>query len=153
MRKHQIVIGLLFTGLLLPSASESRQAPAAPPATGMTVFLYYKDIESAVRFYRDVLGLRATVDKGPIHVFQLTPSTSIGLVDSKTARGGASRPSVDKPLTVTFVVDDIDAWYQYLVKRGVSIPRPPRVSSNLNVAFFLFNDPEGYELEVMSWQK
>lgn len=142
----------------------SRQSPANEPRVqnegnrvthpavgGMTVFLYVTDIDRAVQFYGTTLGLRSTVDKGPIRMFELNPSASIGLVDAKTARGGADRPSKDKPLTVSFVVDDIEGWYRYLVARGVAIARAPRDSSNLKVRFFLFTDPEGYELEAISW--
>ena len=149
---HTAVI-LLTSVLSLPSDATSQATTPRPEASGLTVFLYVQDIEKAVEFYRSVLGLPAVVDKGPIHVFQVTPNTSVGLVDSKTARGAANRPSVNKPVTVTFVVDDVDVWYRYLLDRGVTIARPPRDSSNLNVRFFIFNDPEGYELEVMSWRK
>lgn len=141
------------TSVLEGSFESSGQASTQrhPPVTGMNLFLYYNDIDKAVEFYRDTLGLRATLEKGPIRMFEITPTFAIGLVDAKTARGGASRPSKDKPLSVAFVVDDIDGWYRYLVARGVAIARPPRDSSNLNVRVFLFTDPEGYELEVISY--
>lgn len=129
---------------------QSPPTPSHPPVAGTTIFLYVSDIDRAIEFYGKTLGLRSILDRGPIRMFELGPSSAIGLIDAKTARGAAARLAKDKPLSLALVVDDIDRWYEYLKGRGVAIARPPRDSVNLNVRVFVFTDPEGYELEVIT---
>lgn len=95
-----------------------------------------------------MLGLRQTLDLGWVTIYALSPSSSVGLVDGAS---GALRPSGDKPVMVSLVVDDVDRWYEYLKSRGVVISQPPSDSTRVRVRSFSFKDPEGYTLEVFKW--
>lgn len=120
----------------------------APPIAGQVTFLYYQDLPRAADFYGRVLGLRQTFDLGWVKIYALSPSSSVGLVDGAS---GALRPSGDKPVMVSLVVDDVDRWYEHLKSRGVAIGKQPSDGSRVPVRSFSFKDPEGYTIEVFKW--
>ncbi len=131
------------------SASLSAQppAPGRPAALGVQaniVFLYYKDIPAAQRFYEDVLGLTLTVDQGFAKIYRVSPTSFIGLVDESQ---GLHRASDTKPVTVSFVTRQIDQWYDYLVSKGVKMRGPLRDATRHPTRGFVAYDPEGYFLE------
>ncbi len=139
---------LCLTGALAdPALAQTRPTP---PIASQVTFLYFEDLERATRFYGTTLGLQATLDLDWVKIFQLSPTSAVGLVD---AENGVHRPSASKPVMLSLVVDDVDAWYAFLRERGVEIPTPPRDSAKVHVRSFGFRDPEGYTLEVFSWQE
>ena len=113
-------------------------------AQATIVFLYYRNPERARRFYEDVLGLTLTVDQGFCRIYRISPSAFIGLVDEAH---GLHRAADDKPVTLSFVVDDVDRWYQELVERAVPIHSPLRDAARHPTRGFVALDPEGYFLE------
>jgi len=133
------------------AAAEAAVDPAAgalPPIAGQVTFLYFNDVQAAARFYGETLGLAKTFDLGWVKIFKLSPTSSVGLVDGQS---GAHRPSAEKPVMVSLVVDDVDRWYAYLKGRGVEIEEPPSDGTRVRVRAFAFRDPEGHSLEVFQW--
>jgi predicted enzyme related to lactoylglutathione lyase len=124
--------------------------PSPPPISGQVTFLYYNDLPRAALFYGKTLGLPAKLDLDWVKMFQVSPTSLVGLVD---ATSGTHRPAEAKPVMVSLVVEDVDAWYAYLKGQGVEIARPPRDSERSGVRAFGFKDPEGYTLEVFAWLK
>ncbi len=121
-----------------------------PPVSGQVTFLYYDDLAKADRFYGEVLGLEKTFDLDWVKIYELSPTSSVGLVN---ATGGAHKPSADKPVMVSLVVDekDVDAWWRYLKSQGVDVGDAPGIGGGGNIKAFGFEDPEGYTLEVFAW--
>jgi catechol 2,3-dioxygenase-like lactoylglutathione lyase family enzyme len=118
-----------------------------PPALGVqanVIFLYYKDIPAAQRFYEDILGLTLAVDQGFAKIYQVSPTSFIGLVDESQ---GLHRASEAKPVTVSFVTDQVDEWYAYLVSRGVKMRGPIGDARRHPTRGFVAYDAEGYFLE------
>lgn len=118
-------------------------------------FFYYKDLESAASFYRDVVGLEATMDVDWVKIFQVSPTSSVGLVQD----GKGFHPAADdKPAMLSIVTDDVDAWYQRLVDADVTILKAlPPVGSPTDpdrapVRGFIAEDPGGYTVEFFAWQ-
>ena len=116
-----------------------------PSIEGLITFLYFNDLEKADRFYREVLGLELTIDQGFARIFRLQGESYIGLVDGKK---GSIKPSNDKPVMVTLLVPDVDAWYQHLTICGVQTRSPPKDDPQTKTRYFMFQDPEGYVLEI-----
>jgi lactoylglutathione lyase len=114
-----------------------------PPRASL-VFLYYRDLARAQAFYADVLGLSLVVDQGFCKIFQIAPSSFVGLVDEAQ---GLHRAAEQKPVTLSFVVDDPDAWHAHLVAGGVPIHRPLADATRHPTRGFVAIDPEGYFLE------
>jgi catechol 2,3-dioxygenase-like lactoylglutathione lyase family enzyme len=147
---HRLTL-LALTGLFTVAAALPAQSPPPPPgrpgALGVQaniVFLYYKDIPRAQRFYEDILGLRLAVDQGFAKIYQVSPTSFVGLVDEAQ---GLHRASDTKPVTLSFVTREIDAWYDWLVSRGVRMRGPVRDATRHPTRGFVAYDPEGYFLE------
>jgi hypothetical protein len=63
-----------------------RPAADAPPSiSGQVTFLYFNDLDRAAAFYGKTLALRKTFDGGWVKIFALSPTSSVGLVDSSWA--------------------------------------------------------------------
>ncbi len=125
-----------------PAAPTGR--PAALGVQANIVFLYYKDVPRAQRFYEEILGLRLAVDQGFAKIYQVSPTSFVGLVDEAQ---GLHRVSDAKPVTLSFVTREIDAWYDWLVSKGVKVRGPVRDATRHPTRGFVAYDPEGYFLE------
>ncbi len=115
---------------------------------GLITFLYYKDLEKATRFYEEVMGFELTVDQGWAKIYRVTDGAHVGVVDESR---GYHRASPTKPVMVTLVVPDADAWYQYLRGRGVETLSEPHDVEELGLRAFLLEDPEGYVIEIQKF--
>ena len=126
-------------------AQETRVTrPATLGVQANIVFLYYKDVPAAQRFYEDVIGLTLAVDQGFSKIYQISPTSFIGLVDESQ---GLHRASEAKAVTVSFVTEQIDEWYAYLRSKGVKMRGPVGDATRHPTRGFVAYDPEGYYLE------
>lgn len=105
------------------------------------VFYHVSDLQRAVGFYRDVLGLRfvsgddvARFDLDGV-LLELVPAAAMGM-------GGNAR--------LCFRVDDVDAALAILRSRGVATTAAQRKSNGILAAF---TDPDGNELCLWEYAK
>lgn len=115
---------------------------------GLITFLYYNDLEKAASFYEDVMGFEPTVNQGWAKIYRVTDGAHIGVVDEKR---GYHRASAAKPVMVTLVVSDVDAWYRHLRDKGVETLNEPHDIEELGLRAFLLEDPEGYVIEIQKF--
>jgi catechol 2,3-dioxygenase-like lactoylglutathione lyase family enzyme len=108
------------------------------------LFLYYRDLDRATAFYRDILGLELTADYGMARIFRVADESYLILVDAAKGMHTADEP---KSVALALLTDQLEAWHTYLATRGVSPGRPfaPRPGSAHDG--FVVKDPEGYLLE------
>jgi lactoylglutathione lyase len=143
---------LLLVCALAPLARAQAPAPpTAPPGrfqAGIT-WLYYRDLPAAMRFYERVMGLTLTVDQGWAKVYQVSPTSFVGLVDETR---GMHRASETKPVALAFVTDRVDDWHRWLVSQGVKVRGESKDSANLPIRGFVALDPEGYTLEFETFR-
>lgn len=118
---------------------------SVPDVESLITFLYYDDLEGAARFYEDVMGFEKTVDQGWAKIYRVAGKAHVGLVDGSR---GYHRPSPSKPVMITVVVDDVDAWFIYLKRKGVETLSEPRDHEEIGIRAFLLKDPEGYVVEI-----
>ena len=149
MNLRRVLAAVLFLGFCVSSAgrAEEKAAPRRPEKLGVKatlVFLYYKDTARAQRFYEDVLGLELVIEQAFTNIYQISPTSFVGLVDE--ARG-MHKASEKKAVTLSFITDEIDEWYGYLVSKGVEMRGPLGDSTNHPTRGFVAYDPEGYYLE------
>jgi uncharacterized glyoxalase superfamily protein PhnB len=91
------------------------------------------------------------LDQGWIKYFALNDHAQLGLVD---ASRGSIKASEDKPVLLSFVVDDPDAYYQRLKEAQYEKPVPePVTREDIGIRVFIFEDPEGYKLEFQKFLK
>ena len=122
----------------------SRNRPNELNLQANLVFFYYKDIPAAQEFYENVLGLELVVEQEFTKIYQVSPTSFVGLVDEKR---GLHRASESKAVTLSFITEQIDEWYQYLLRKGVKMHRPLHDATAHPTRGFVACDPEGYFLE------
>jgi len=119
-----------------------------PSVEGLITFLYYKDMERAARFYGEVMGFELAIDQGWAKVYKVADSACVGIVDEKR---GYHKVSPTKPVILTVVVSDTDAWYQHLKGKGIVTLNEPHDVEELKLRAFLLYDPEGYVIEIQEF--
>jgi catechol 2,3-dioxygenase-like lactoylglutathione lyase family enzyme len=108
------------------------------------VFLYYKDLSSARDFYANTLGLEMVLDYGFAKLFRISKTTYVGLVDEQKGMHKTTEP---KTVTLSFVTEEIDEWYTYLMDKGVEMRGEVGDATRHPTRGFVAFDPEGYFLE------
>jgi len=110
-------------------------------------FLYYRDLPRAMRFYEGVMGLTLAIDQGWSKIYRIAGAAHLGLVDE--ARG-MNRWQEKKPVQVCIRVPDVAAWHAYAT--ALALPGLSKLFRNdqLGIRAFVFEDPEGYQIEVQS---
>ncbi len=110
-------------------------------------FLYYRDLGAAMAFYERVLGLDLAIDQGWSKIYRVTDGGYVGLVDETR---GSHRAHPVKPVQVCIRVADVDRWHAWVETQEVEGLRAPRSNVELKIRAFVFNDPEGYQIEIQS---
>ncbi|HMO08568.1 MAG TPA: VOC family protein [Paracoccaceae bacterium] len=127
--------------------------PPAPADMAIT-FLYVRDLAAAAAFYERVLRLPLAIDQGWSRIYALTPGlpagqgAHLGLVDE--TRGMHRAQAGDKPVQVCLRVPDVAGWHRWCAGQGVMALSPLWTNRELRIAAFVFDDPEGYQIEVQS---
>lgn len=116
--------------------------------------LYTRDIEAAMRFYGDVLGLTETFrtprEGTPSHVEFRAGDFTVGLGTVEAARqihrvdAEPGRPAG----SLVLWSDDVDADYARLAAAGVPVLQPPHGTGNSN-RNALLRDPDGNLVEIV----
>jgi predicted enzyme related to lactoylglutathione lyase len=120
--------------------------PDAPNELAIT-FFYYRDLPAAMRFYEDVLGLSLAIDQGWCKIYRICPSAHVGLVDETK---GMNKWTPDKPVQLCIRVPDVDDWYAYAQDKELNNLSKLFVNDEIGIRAFVFNDPEGYQIEMQS---
>ena len=110
-------------------------------------FFYYRDLPAAMRFYEDVMGLALAIDQGWCKIYQICPGAHVGLVDETK---GMNKWAAVKPVQLCIRVPDVDAWYAYDQHKALAKLSKLFVNEQLGIRAFVFNDPEGYQIEMQS---
>lgn len=121
--------------------------PIGPSLTRVgQIFVNVKDIDRAIAFYRDMLGMK--------FLFQAQPA--MAFFDCEGIRlmlGVADKPELDHPASIIYYkVDDIERVYEVFKARGVEfIVKPHLVAPMPTYDLWLadFRDSEGNLLALM----
>ncbi len=120
-----------------------------PPGLGFKstiTWLYYKDLLNMQNFYQEVLGMELVADQGWTKIYRSSSTGFIGLVDE---RRGMHQFSEKKAVNVSFILKDIDGWFNYVHKHQPFELRSEEVSTGPEGKYraFVGYDPEGYFME------
>ena len=111
------------------------------------IFVNVKDLERAIAFDRDMLGMRFLFTAPPGMAF-------FECGDIRIMLGRADRPEIDHPASIIYYkVDDIEKVYEVFHARGVEfIVKPHLVAPMPTYDLWLadFKDSEGNILALMS---
>ena len=124
----------------------SEQTPSPPSRIGQ-VAITARDVPRAVRFYRDVLGLR----------FLFQPAETLAFFDCGGTRlmlSAPEKPEYDHPASILYYeVADIAAAHEALSSRGAVFEGEPHLVARLpdhDLWIAFFRDSEGNPLALMS---
>ena len=108
------------------------------------VAINVRDVQRAVEFYRDVLGLR--------FLFQIPNSAFFDCGGLRLMLGTAEKPEFDHPASILYYkVDDIHAAYASLQAAGVQTEDAPHLIARMpdhELWMFFLRDPEGNLIEI-----
>lgn len=110
-------------------------------------FIYVRDLPRAMEFYERVLGLELAIDQGWSKIYRIAGQAHVGLVDETR---GMQKWAERKTVQVCLRVPDADAWYVWIASQNVEAQSEMFNSKELGIRAFVFNDPEGYQIEVQS---
>jgi len=110
-------------------------------------FFYYRDLPAAMQFYEDVLGLCLSIDQGWSKIYEICLGAHVGLVDESK---GMNKWAAVKPVQLCIRVSDLDCWYDYAHSVGLDNLSELFVNNEIGIRAFVFNDPEGYQIEIQS---
>lgn len=113
-------------------------------------FFYYRDLPTAMQFYEEILGLSLAIDQGWCKIYRICDGAHVGLVDEKK---GMNKWTAVKPVQLCIRVPNVDDWYAYA--RASELEGLSKIFDNetLGIRAFVFNDPEGYQIEIQSAQR
>jgi len=138
-----ICLGIMFSGCSRPRIEETVTAEL-PDIQANMVFFYYRDLDRAVDFYHNLLGLTQVLDYGFAKAFRISETSYICLVDETKGMHDASEP---KTVTLSFITEEVDGWFRYLQDNGVEMHSPLGDATRHPTRGFVALDPEGYFLE------
>ena len=116
---------------------------------GLITFLYYEDLEKASDFYKDIMKFEQVMDKDWVKIYKISGNSHVGLVSGER---GWHKPGPEKPVMISVMVPDADAWFKYLKEKGIKTNREaPNESDELKMKGFLLWDPEGYVIEILEF--
>jgi predicted enzyme related to lactoylglutathione lyase len=119
-----------------------------PSVDGLLTFFYYKDMARAGEFYEKIMGFELVQDQKWAKIFRVADNAYMGCVDGNI---GYHKHDPTKPVMLTVIVDDPDAWYQHFMENGIEPLDKPHDDVELNMRIFLLKDPEGYVIEIQKF--
>jgi catechol 2,3-dioxygenase-like lactoylglutathione lyase family enzyme len=145
-------------------SAKAAPKPVAPTPAGdgkLTfnhAMIYCKDVERAMRFYRDLLGFKMIEDfryeNTPVYARLRAPGGD-GTIALHQAGPGASL--VSEGVRLYFEVRDLDDFCRKLIQKGFYITQMPRMMP-WGWRHAYLNDPDGHEISLywageMRWKK
>jgi len=120
-----------------------------PSLNGIVTFFYYENLAKATEFYEKIMGFHLVQDQKWAKIFKVKDNAYMGCVDGNI---GYHKPDPTKPVMLTVIVDDPDAWYKHFRENGIEPLDEPHDNEELNLRIFLLRDPEGYVIEIQKFK-
>lgn len=112
----------------------------------MLSFIYTDDLASASAFLGNTLGFPLALDQnGRCHIYEVAPNAYLGVCTNRPT-------SADPAVTISFVADNVDGFYEEMSKKGVAFDAPPAFSKSFNVYSAFFRGIGNYRFEVQEFR-
>lgn len=119
------------------------------------VNLYTADIETGLRFYRDLLGFEETfrtpTEGAPEHVELTLNGFGLGLGTVQAAKNvhGVDASPGSPAMVLVVWTEDVDKAFEQLTSAGTPVVQPPHDTANNN-RNALLRDPDGNLVEIVA---
>lgn len=119
------------------------------------VNLYTADIETGLRFYRDLLGFEETfrtpTEGTPEHVELTLNGFGLGLGTVQAAKNvhGVDASPGSPAMVLVVWTEDVDKAFEQLTSAGTPVVQPPHDTANNN-RNALLRDPDGNLVEIVA---
>ena len=108
------------------------------------ILLFVANPSKSAEFYREVLGLKSIEESPTFAMFPLQDGVMLGLWSQYTAE--PSVKSLPGAMEIGFPADDVDALYEFLGKKGVTIIQKP---TDMDFGrTFVFIDLDGHRIRI-----
>ena len=111
----------------------------------LITFIYYKDLQKGMEFYGTTLGFPMEIDQGWCKIYRLSEAGYLGVVDETR---GMHKSHPIKPVQICLRVPNVVEFYDYCRAVGVDELSEMFEGQELKIKAFVFNDPEGYQIEI-----
>lgn len=143
-----LLVGLIFNVTAFTAVSASERGPSI---AGGVPFFYYNDLPAAVDWYKNKLGLKPVTEEDWVVIFELTPTSFIGLVN---ATGGSLKPAADKGALLSIETAELEAWWDKLKDvEGINMIHGIEEGASGMIEEFRMHDPGGYIVEFFRWSE
>jgi methylmalonyl-CoA/ethylmalonyl-CoA epimerase len=127
------------------SASITTSDSARPIRVGQ-IAINVNDLQRAIAFYRDILGLT--------YLFEIPQAAFFRIGETRLMLGTAEDPEFDHPAsTLYYQVDDLDAAHRALVEKGAKVEHEPHLIARMpdhDLWMSFFRDSENNLLGLMA---
>jgi lactoylglutathione lyase len=117
-------------------------------AQSQITFFYYRDLESAARFYEQIMQLELVEDQKWAKIYRVAGTAFMGAVAGDK---GFRRPQEYNAVLLTVLVNDVYAWYDHLARQGVTFLTDIEDKPDIQVRCFFIEDPGGYAIEIQQF--
>ena len=109
------------------------------------VALRVKDVEICERFYVDLLGYAVEWRPDADNLYLSSGRDNLALHRVEDIEGTGA---LDHIGIILKQADDVDIWYEFLLKHDVAIDKPPKTHRDGARSFYCF-DPEGNRIQMI----
>lgn len=109
-------------------------------------FLYTRNLSATSRFYQEVLELELVLDQGSCRIYRVSPTGYLGFCEKEQT--AENHPDI----ILTLVTSNVDEVYHRLRGKGVQFEKEPVHNPAYQIYHCFFRDPNGYLLEVQSFE-
>lgn len=115
------------------------------PLQAFITFCYTPDLAASRRFYEEGMGLELALDQGSCRIYRVAGTGFVGFCE---------KPDVAVPDTVllTFVTDDVDAWFDRAVASGATVDKAPVLNARFGIYHCFVRDPLGFIVEIQRFE-
>jgi catechol 2,3-dioxygenase-like lactoylglutathione lyase family enzyme len=122
----------------------------APRFDTFLTFHPVRDLAATRDFYGRDLGLTLERDQGTCLIFAVG-GAFVGFCLAETDAPASA--DAREHLVLTFVTDEVDAWYARLRRFGIETEAAPRHEARFGIYHFFARDPDGYRVEIQRFDE
>lgn len=109
------------------------------------IFLGTNNLHRTHEFMVNTLNLKLYKDQGLCRIYHLTDNSKIGFCEHMAVTHEEKSP------IITLIVNDVDEYYEKLMKKGVVIEKKPQINKYFKIYHFFVKDPNGYFIEIQKF--